>query len=644
MANSRDCHCERKKKKTISVTLQLIKNGCTKKYNAFGRDDPTVEIALHNYCLDWVVVCILFPILLIKVSHCLAENTVPLLSVSWSNMRFTQTLSPCLLFALFVLFRFSVHAIPGAVGNQLETVHQDDHDRSLEKKITDLRAALEATNEVLAATTQKLEAQDTALEVANAALTATMKEVTATVKEVKEKNAVLEASNAALQKAVKELMPEKRELEAMDKELKTNDAELETKNEGLEAKVQEPQMAIAALTANQHGTESLRHSHNRKHRYFPEINVFNLQDDNRIFACVGRTGLLRFVGAPNSCRRREVFLEWNKMGPTGPPGPVGPTGPPGPGPGPTPGSCFPAMLNLADLDGSSGFIVNGIDFIDTAGQSVSSAGDVNGDGLADILIGAPGGDPNGNIVAGEAYVIFGSETGFTSPFDLSSLDGTNGFVINGIDTADFAGISVSNAGDVNGDRVDDILIGAPGGDPNGNNQAGEAYVIFGSDAHFTSALDLSNLNGTKGFVINGIDVMDCAGQSVSNAGDVNGDGRDDILIGAPTADPNGNIEAGEAYVIFGSGAVFTEPFDLSSLDGTNGFVIMALMLQPKQAFLSRMLGMLMETEGMIFLLELLLLVVMAITKQERHTSFLGQTLFLPNLSTCPAWMAQMGLS
>ena len=85
--------------------------------------------------------------------------------------------------------------------------------------------------------------------------------------------------------------------------------------------------------------------------------------------------------------------------------------------------------------------------------------------------------------------------------ELSALNGTNGFVINGIDGLDDSGFSVSAAGDVNGDGIDDIIIGAHGGTSNGFD-TGESYVVFGSTTGFGSSLDLSVLNGTSGFVIN----------------------------------------------------------------------------------------------------------------------------------------------
>ena len=246
---------------------------------------------------------------------------------------------------------------------------------------------------------------------------------------------------------------------------------------------------------------------------------------------------------------------------------------------------FAASLELSSLatgDGSTGFVINGIDEDDLSGFSVSSAGDVNGDGVDDILIGAVNADPNGNNRAGESYVVFGRTTGLAASLDLSSLatgDGSTGFVMNGIDALDDSGVSVSSAGDVNGDGVDDLLIGASSAVPNGNGSAGESYVVFGRTTGFAASFDLSSLatgDGSTGFVINGIDAYDFSGASVSSAGDVNGDGVDDLLIGANRAAPNGNSDAGESYVVFGRTTGFAASFELSSLatgDGSTGFVI-----------------------------------------------------------------------
>ena len=233
-------------------------------------------------------------------------------------------------------------------------------------------------------------------------------------------------------------------------------------------------------------------------------------------------------------------------------------------------SGFSSVIDLSSLDGTTGFRLDGVATDDLSGTSVSGAGDVNGDGFDDLIVGAKWADPNGSA-SGSSYVLFGRSSGFASVIDLSSLDGTTGFRLDGVGANDESGHSVSSAGDVNGDGFDDLIVGAFHAGPNGNTWAGSSYVMFGNSGAFASVLNLSALNGTTGFRLDGVAAFDRSGASVSSAGDVNGDGFDDLIVGAYRANPNGNSAAGSSYVLFGRPNGFGSAIDLSTLDGTSGF-------------------------------------------------------------------------
>jgi hypothetical protein len=231
-------------------------------------------------------------------------------------------------------------------------------------------------------------------------------------------------------------------------------------------------------------------------------------------------------------------------------------------------SGFGASVALSTLDGTNGFKLSGVADGAYAGNAVSAAGDINGDGFGDLIVGGRLAD-EGGPQRGAVYVVFGKAGGFDASTVLSALDGSNGFKISGVADRDYAGSSVSAAGDVNGDGFGDFIFGAYGADAGAGN-SGAAYVIFGKAGGFGASVALSGLNGTNGFKLLGVEANDALGLSVSAAGDVNGDGFGDVIVGADQADAGGS-DRGAAYVIFGKASAFDPNTTLDALDGSDGF-------------------------------------------------------------------------
>jgi VCBS repeat-containing protein len=235
----------------------------------------------------------------------------------------------------------------------------------------------------------------------------------------------------------------------------------------------------------------------------------------------------------------------------------------------SPFADMPGRSNAGAVDvvfggaAAGGFRILGAAAADNAGISLALLPDMNGDGLAEILVGADGHDAGG-AGAGAAYVVWGKADG--AAVDLAQVAlGVGGFRITGALAGDEAGITVDHAGDVNGDGIADMIVGARLSDPNGSS-SGSAFVVYGKGD--TTEVRLGDL-GAGGFQIRGAIAGDQVGGAVSAAGDVNGDGYADILVGA-RFDDTGGTNNGAAFVVFGGPGA--NDVELSSL-GTAGLRI-----------------------------------------------------------------------
>ncbi|MBK9226691.1 MAG: FG-GAP repeat protein [Ignavibacteria bacterium] len=174
------------------------------------------------------------------------------------------------------------------------------------------------------------------------------------------------------------------------------------------------------------------------------------------------------------------------------------------------------------------------------GVSVSTAGDVNGDGYSDVIVGAAN-FSNGQSNEGGAFIYYGSSSGL-------SLSANHTLEINQVDA--IFGYSVSTAGDVNGDGYSDVIVGSQNFD-NGESNEGKVFVYFGSSTGPTSSFNWT----AEG---NQIDAK--FGVSVSTAGDVNGDGYSDVIVGAMGFD-NGQLDEGKTFLYFGSALGLSSNYD-----------------------------------------------------------------------------------
>mmetsp|Transcript_4440 Transcript_4440/g.7299 ORF Transcript_4440/g.7299 Transcript_4440/m.7299 type:complete len:713 (+) Transcript_4440:181-2319(+) len=224
------------------------------------------------------------------------------------------------------------------------------------------------------------------------------------------------------------------------------------------------------------------------------------------------------------------------------------------------------LLLSSFTSGTDGLFIIGALAHDKLGISVADAGDINNDGLSDIVVGAYGANEGGGGNSGVTYVILGFNSSSYSDIDMSSFttSASTGYRIIGSGSNTYCGFSVSGKVDFNGDGAPDVITSEYG--------AGKVYVIFGHSTSFSyTDITLSTFtSGSTGQIIIGV-AADKFGYNVGAAGDINGDTIGDIIIGAPDADPSSRANAGAVYVVFGGNS---GDIDVSSWTaGIDGFMI-----------------------------------------------------------------------
>lgn len=216
---------------------------------------------------------------------------------------------------------------------------------------------------------------------------------------------------------------------------------------------------------------------------------------------------------------------------------------------------------------SGGFVTHGGQPGDKLGSSLGKVGDINDDGIDDFLIAASDASLPGRTNAGIVYILKGkdSQKESTMGFDLRFIDKTPFKKISGSSSGDKIGISIRSIGDIDKNGINDFIIGAP----YASSQAGVTYLLYGDKTAYDNHIDLNSYSGVI-TTITGAAANDLSGTSLSNLGDINNDGVNDFIVGAPGA-YNG---AGASYLILSNNPnIGTATLNLATLDDTQGFIL-----------------------------------------------------------------------
>ena len=243
------------------------------------------------------------------------------------------------------------------------------------------------------------------------------------------------------------------------------------------------------------------------------------------------------IGATNDSTNGNIFVIYGKKG------------------------GFSSNINLAQFDSSQGFKIYLKDLTD---PFVKPAGDFNHDGIDDIIV--------FSLYSGDVFVIYGKKGGYSKTIDLyNGFNLNQGVVISGLPLKSM--MSFSPAGDINNDGVDDIMFATSPTIIQDYSQ-GTVYVIYGQKGGFSSNLNVSaEFDLSKGFTISGPPATWYKSEKMTGfAGDINGDGIDDILVGVPFYECSQSY-CGAAYVVYGRTGKFSANVDLASLDISQGFKI-----------------------------------------------------------------------